>query len=141
MRIHTRAWLRSRNLLTREPSSTLLQKTFPLKASHPNYICQCSRVSPRDLVSPTSVAWVCSQTVSWRLIKQGLWQVDHRRPVMQARAALTEFGITVSMSRTGNCYDHRLRGQNDELEKNGPTYGWPCDTQFPQPLSGATCHK
>src|SRR5216683_7030032 len=68
-RKHTRAWLRSRNLLMREPSSTLLLQIFPLKVSHPNYICQCSRVSPRGLVSPTSVVWVCWQTVSWHLIK------------------------------------------------------------------------
>src|SRR5260370_37582205 len=68
-RKHTRAWLRSRNLLMPEPSSTLLLQIFPLKVSHPNYIYQCSRVSPRGLVSPTSVVWVCWQTVSWHLIK------------------------------------------------------------------------
>src|SRR5258708_13547698 len=68
-RKHARAWLQSRNLLTREPSSTLLLQIFPLKVSHPNYICQCSQVSPRGLVSPTSVVWVCCQTVSWHLIK------------------------------------------------------------------------
>lgn len=33
---------------------------------------------------------------------------DRSIPVMQARAVLAEFSVTVSMSRTGNCYDNAV---------------------------------
>src|SRR5713101_1751129 len=51
------------------PSSMLFWKTFPSTVSSPNYICPCWRESPRDRVSPISVAWVCWQIASWPLIK------------------------------------------------------------------------
>jgi putative transposase len=34
--------------------------------------------------------------------------VDHNIPVMQAQALLADVGVSMSMSRTGNCYDNAV---------------------------------